>query len=235
MCLAHLQSNKSDFNRDLVKSSISSLDPILYGPEFRACIASVCLVKVVISQHSSHCCSWNSNVPSLIGIFSIVRPIYVALMGWNPFAVTGLLPCRISRLRCGSPSYPLFRYVHISLKYLSVMPKYRLVMHDMIFCGIYLRVFTEIHIDILLSIQRHFFAQSDPRASTCVIKAPFRAKLLLIPWRNGDDPTCARRWCLFSVISISLIHYHMFLKIKTFFKADLCRVEVWSTQDHIFE
>ena len=57
MCLAHLQSNESDFIRDLVKSSISSLDPILYGPEFRACIASVCLVKVVISQHSSHCCS----------------------------------------------------------------------------------------------------------------------------------------------------------------------------------
>ena len=83
----------------------------LYGPDFKACIASLCLVKVSFFQFIL-----------LIGLFLndciflfSSRPIYVALRVRYLVKEEAMLLFHTSPLRCGSPSCRLFRFVQAAI------------------------------------------------------------------------------------------------------------------------
>ncbi len=142
VCLSHLQSEVDHTllyrETEVLLSAAShpwipSHHAYLYGPEFRACVASLCLVKVHMTSrilHLSSLCFVQASEPRSVFVLVFYhqtlnhlcissRPTYGALRV-NPMKIA-LLLCHISPLRCGSPSCPLFRCVHTWLTFVIIL------------------------------------------------------------------------------------------------------------------
>ncbi len=109
-CMDHLQSGEGDSfvyrdTESLLKAAsrpwVPSHHAYLYGPEFRACIASVCLVKVHIFDCLTFCV-----YSRLVLRFILSSHLFFTLFSFRPTCITlgalvVLALCHISPLRCG--------------------------------------------------------------------------------------------------------------------------------------